>query len=145
MKKSSLGVFLCWKCLEKLTVNIIWLDLPTYYPFHIKKDNCFTRQKAIITSTKTHTTSKGIPPNTPKDPIDDHEKYTVTKITRLWPSSPNATAKKPEPTFSHCRPPQFDIGHLQPLQYPKKICLDISKYRQIQIWDTRYTVIIGRF
>lgn len=52
MKKSSLGVFLCWKCLEKLTVNIIWLDLPTYYPFHIKKDNCFTRQKAIITSTK---------------------------------------------------------------------------------------------
>ena len=87
---------------------------------------------------------KGILPNIPKDPIDDHEINTVrkrekseTKIYTLsFPFWPTATAKKPMPTFCYCKLPQFTFCHCKPMHYLQNFHLNISKYRQIQTWDT---------
>ena len=70
---------------------------------------------------------KGMPPTIPKDPINDHMTYSVTKkyhsILCL-----EATAKKPGSTFCHRRPPQFAFWKCEPTHYPQNVLLDTCKY-----------------
>lgn len=95
---------------------------------------------------------KGIPQTIPKDHTDDHETCTVSKKqtnkqkTLSFPSLPTTTAKKPIPTFCHCRPPQFTFCHREPTLYLKTFTLKHPSLNRLKFPTyPRYTVIIKRF
>lgn len=69
---------------------------------------------------------KGIPPTVPKDPIDDHETYTVwkekkEKKKKIIPSLPTAFVNKSSPTLCYRMPPQFTLQTTKNLHTIHKI------------------------